>query len=246
MTVKRDITIKAADGTARAGLFRNDTATAASRAGVVLYMDVFGPRAAMDAMAERLAGAGYLVLVPDLFYRSGEYSPVAEARTVDEATRKKFFGMMGATSQDMTKRDSAAFIEALTSEGATGKIGTVGYCMGGSRAMHAAAAYPDRVAAAASFHGGGLASDAPDSPHREVGSIRGRVYDGSAGDDGSFPPDQSARLAEALRTAEIDHLIENYVGMAHGWTVPDHGAFNETGAERHWTRLLTLFQETLQ
>jgi carboxymethylenebutenolidase len=244
--VKRDITINTADGTARAGLFRDDSAKAASRAGVVLYMDVFGVRPAMDSMAERLASAGYLVLVPDLFYRSGAYDPVPEARSVDDTTRKKFFAMMGATSQEMTKRDGAACIETLTNEGATGKIGTVGYCMGGSRAMHAAAAYPDRVAAAASFHGGGLASEAPDSPHRSVDTIRGRVYVGSAGVDASFPPDQSARLAEALRTAEIDHVIENYVGMAHGWTVPDHGAFKPAGAERHWTRLLTLFKEMLQ
>ncbi|HVV93967.1 MAG TPA: dienelactone hydrolase family protein [Hyphomicrobiales bacterium] len=245
--MKRDITIKTADGTAKAGLFRGDGAKGGGKAGVVLYMDAFGLRPALDGMAERLAAEGYLVVVPDLFYRAGDYGPL-DARTAfsDEKTRAKVMGMIGATTQEMTKRDSAAFIEVLTSEGATGKIGTVGYCMGGGRAMNAAAGYPDRVAAAASFHGGGLASDAPDSPHRAVGAIRGRVYVGSAGVDGSFPPDQSARLAEALRTAEVDHVIENYVGMAHGWAVPDHGAYNQTGAERHWTRLFTLFRETLQ
>jgi carboxymethylenebutenolidase len=118
--------------------------------------------------------------------------------------------------------------------------------MGGGRAITAAAAYPDRVASAASFHGGNLASDAPDSPHRQVSAIKGRVYVGSAGVDGSFPPEQSARLAEALRVAEIDHVIENYVGMAHGWAVPDHGVYDARGAERHWKRLLTFFSETLQ
>jgi carboxymethylenebutenolidase len=127
-----------------------------------------------------------------------------------------------------------------------GRIGTVGYCMGGSRAIHAAAAYPDRIAAAASFHGGRLASDAPDSPHRHVSTIKGRVYVGSAGVDGSFPPEQSALLAEALRRAEIDHIIENYVGMAHGWAVSDHNVYDERGAERHWKRLLTFFEETLR
>ena len=118
--------------------------------------------------------------------------------------------------------------------------------MGGARALNAAAAYPDRIKAAASFHGGNLASDASDSPHRQVSSIKGRVYVGTAGVDKSFPPEQSAKLAEALRTAEIDHIIENYVGMAHGWAVPDHSVYDEKGAERHFVRLTTLFAETLR
>jgi carboxymethylenebutenolidase len=242
--VKRDISIKTADGAVKAGLFRADGQ--AVKGGVILYMDAFGPRPALDAMAERLAARGYAVVVPDLFYRAGAYGPL-DAKTAfsNEATRAKIMGMMGATTQEMTQRDSAAFIDVLTQEGATGRIGTVGYCMGGSRAINAAAVYPDRIAAAASFHGGGLASDAPDSPHRAAASIKARVYVGSAGVDGSFPPEQSARLAEALRTAEVDHIIENYVGMAHGWAVSDHGAYNATGAERHWKRLLGLFEETL-
>ncbi len=242
---KKDIMIETEDGTAAAGLFLPDRA--ASGAGVILYMDAFGPRPALDRMAERLAGEGYAVLVPDLFYRFGSYGPF-DAKTAfsDERTRAELMGMIRGTSQDMTRRDTAAFIAALTDAGATGRIGTVGYCMGGGRAITAAAAYPDRVAAAASFHGGHLAGDAPDSPHLHVSTIKGRVYVGSAGVDGSFPPEQSARLAEALRRAEIDHVIENYIGMAHGWTVSDHSVYDERGAERHWTRLLTLFGETLR
>ena len=112
--------------------------------------------------------------------------------------------------------------------------------------INAAAAYPRPTSlAAASFHGGNLASDAPDSPHRSVATIKARVYVGVAGVDRSFPPEQSARLAEALRAAEIDHIIENYVGMQHGWAVPDHGVYDEAGAERHWKRLTTFFGETL-
>ena len=105
---------------------------------------------------------------------------------------------------------------------------------------------PERVRAAASFHGGNLAGDAPDSPHLRAGTIGARVYVGTAGVDRSFPPEQSARLAQALREAGIDYVIENYVGMAHGWTVPDHGVFDAAGAERHWKRLLTFFAESLQ
>ncbi|MBM6579199.1 dienelactone hydrolase family protein [Microvirga sp. BT689] len=244
---KQDIAIRTQDGTAKAGLFQPSRQPAVGAPGVILYMDAFGPRPALDAMAERLTDEGYVVLVPDLFYRYGDYGPF-DAKTAfsEEKTRTELRGMIGATSQDMTRRDTKAFLEALIQAGATGRIGTVGYCMGGSRAINAAAAYPDRIAAAASFHGGRLANDDPDSPHLNVAIIRGRVYVGSAGVDDSFPPEQSARLAEALRRAEVDHVIENYVGMAHGWAVPDSKVYDERGAERHWKRLLTFFDETLR
>ena len=209
-------------------------------------MDAFGPRPALDQMAERLVAAGYAVLVPDLFYRAGSYGPLdAKTAFTSEAGRAQIMGLIGGTTQEMTARDGAAFLDALAANGATGRIGTVGYCLGGGRAMAAAATYPDRIAATASFHGGNLASDAPDSPHLKVASMKARVYVSCAGVDRSFPPEQSARLAQALREAGLDHIIENYVGMEHGWCVPDHGVFNAIGAERHWKRLLTFFGETL-
>ena len=240
---KRDIAIKTADGTAKAGVFN---AGNGASAGVVLYMDAFGPRPALDGMAERLAALGYLVLVPDLFYRSGAYGPFdTKTAFTNPDTRAQIMGMMQGTTQAMTERDGAAFIDALTGAGASGKIGFVGYCMGGTRAMTAAGAYGERVAAAASIHGGNLASDQPDSPHLKAPSIKGRVYVGVAGVDQSFPPEQSAKLDLALRNAGVDYTIENYVGMAHGWCVPDHGVYNQTGAERHWKRLESFFDEAL-
>lgn len=240
---KRTIEITTADGVSTASLHGN----LPGAPGVILYMDAFGPRPALWGMADRLAANGYLVLVPDLFYRFGPYGPYdAKSAFSDERKRAELMGMIGGTTQDMTRRDTAAFIAALDEAGAAARIGAVGYCMGGARALNAAAAFPERVAAAASFHGGHLASDAHDSPHRHVSTIRGRVYVGSAGVDQSFPPEQSARLAEALRTAEVDHVLENYIGMRHGWCVPDHGVFDEKGAERHWKRLLTFFDETLK
>jgi len=239
---KKNLRIKTADGTAQAGLFG-----AGAKAGVILYMDAFGPRPALDEMAERLAGEGYAVLVPDLFYRNAPYGPFdAKTAFAQEKSKQALMAIVGGTTQAMTIRDSGAFLDALFAEGVTGPIGTVGYCMGGARALNAAAGYPERIKAAASFHGGNLASDAPDSPHRRAGDIKARVYVGTAGVDRSFPPEQSARLAEALRAAEVDHILENYVGMAHGWCVPDHGVFDAAGAKRHWKRLTAFFAETLK
>jgi carboxymethylenebutenolidase len=240
---RQAIGIETEDGVAKAVLVPSSSS---AKAGVILYMDAFGPRESLYLMAERLAGHGYAVLVPDLFYRFGDYAPF-DARTAfaNEATGSRLKKMIAETTQDMTMRDSRAFIETLSVSGVTGPVGTVGYCMGGARALNAAAAYPDRILAAASFHGGNLASDAPDSPHLKAASIKGRVYVGSAGVDRSFPPEQSSRLDEALRTAGVDYIMENYVGMAHGWCVSDHGVYDEKGAERHWKRLTTFFAETL-
>ena len=249
--MKQNIEIKTADGTAKAAIFRADAAMASSKVsgggerGVVFYMDAMGPRLALDGMAQRLADFGYVVLLPDLFYRFGAYGPFTGTSFSDETAKAQIMTMVRGTTQEMTKRDTASFLDTLATAGATGPVGAVGYCMGGGRAVTAAGAFPDRVAAAASFHGGNLASDAEDSPHRLAGNINGRVYVGVAGVDGSFPPEQSARLAEALRTAEVDHIIENYVGMAHGWAVPDHGVYSAVGGERHWKRLQTFFDEAL-
>ncbi|MDR6290273.1 carboxymethylenebutenolidase [Inquilinus ginsengisoli] len=245
--MRREILIDAADGVAKAMLVRPDNAAVpdGQLRGVILYMDAMGPRESLYGMAQRLADAGHVVLVPDLFYRFGAYGPFTGTSFGDDTARAQIMKMLQGTSQEMTKRDTAAFLAVFDKEKVAGPIGTVGYCMGGARALTAAAAYPDRIAAAASFHGGNLASEAEDSPHRLADRIKARIYVGVAGVDNSFPPEQSARLAEALRTGGVDHIIENYVGMAHGWAVPDHSVYNETGAERHWTRLLTLFDEAL-
>lgn len=243
MEGSRRIGIKTADGICPATVIAPE---GAGNAAIILYMDAFGPRPALETMARRFASQGYGVLLPDLFYRFGDYGPFdAKTAFTDPDTGPRLRGMIGETTQALTIADTADFLRALAENGFDGKVGAVGYCMGGARALNAAAHYPDRIVAAASIHGGNLASEGEDSPHRHAGRIKGRVYVGAAGVDRSFPPEQAALLAEALRTAEVDHILENYVGMAHGWAVPDHSVYDEREAERHWERLGVFFAETL-
>ena len=213
--------------------------------GVILYHDAFGPRPALFQMAQRIAGWGTTVLVPDLFYRLGPYDFDAKTAFGNDATRAQLMGMMKATTQAQTLADGAVFLQVLTDAGVSGDVAVVGYCMGGARALNAAATYADRVVAAASFHGGNLASDQPDSPHLKAGALKAQVYVGTAGVDNSFPPEQSALLARALREAEVDHVIECYKGVSHGWTVPDSAVYDFGGSERHFRRLQALFSEAL-
>jgi carboxymethylenebutenolidase len=243
--LKTHFTINAADGSIPASLYKSDKPRS-QKGGVLFFMDAMGPRPSMDVMAQRLADDGYLVLLPDLFYRFGPYGPFNGSSFGHEESRNQIIKMMRGTTQAMTVQDAGSFIDVLRKEGIDGAIGVVGYCMGGARALTVAAKYPDDVAAVASFHGGNLASEAPDSPHLLADEIKAQVYIGAAGIDDSFPPEQSTRLADTFRKAELDFSIENYVGMKHGWTVPDRdGVFDEKGAERHWRRLLQLFGETV-
>jgi carboxymethylenebutenolidase len=239
-----EIKIETPDGLANGRLFTPDTGMKAPNCGVIVYMDAFGLRPAMDTIAQNIANAGYLTLVPDLFYREAPYGPFDADAFKDEEKAAALRRIMGATTQAMTVSDTRFFLDVFASHDVE-RVGTVGYCMGGARALNAAAHYPDQIVAAASFHGGNLASDAEDSPHRAAARIKAKLYIGVAGVDRSFPPEQSARLAEALRVAEVDHIIENYVGMAHGWAVSDHSVHDAEGAGRHWRRLLTFFGETL-
>ena len=154
--------------------------------------------------------------------------------------------MITETTQEMTVRDTEAFLKVFDSEGFAQPLGVVGYCMGGSRALTVAGRYPERFAAAASFHGANLASEAPDSPHRLAGQLKARVFVGTADVDDSFPVEQPTRLADALRTAHVDFAIESFIGVQHGWTVPDRdGVYDERGAQRHWARLLQLFDQMI-
>ena len=194
-----------ADARRRARLLRVRAGRARGRGRPsMLYMDAFGIRADLDVMAARLADAGYVVAVPNLYHRSGAFPPFDPALVAaGGAERDRFMGMIRSIDGDMVMRDTAAVLAHLDTRPTVrpGPIGTVGYCMGGGYALRAAGVFPDRVAAAASFHGGSLATDRPDSPHQLAPVMRARLYVGVAGIDPGFTDEQRQRLDAALRAA---------------------------------------------
>jgi carboxymethylenebutenolidase len=216
---------------------------------VLVFMDGLGIRPAMLELGERLAMHGYFVLLPDLFYRSGPYEPM-DPHTVfsDPEKRKilmeKFFAH--ATPANMMS-DTSAFLDYLVAQADVkpGRIGTTGYCMGGLMSLTAAGTYPDRIAATASYHGGRLATDAPDSPHLLAPKIKSRVYIAGASDDPTFPDEMKERLERALTAAGVDHVIETYPAK-HGWVFRDTPVFDAAAAERHWRTLLALLEAVLK
>ena len=155
---------------------------------------------------------------------------------------------MGSTDNLRAARDTEALLGYLDGRDdvAGTKVGTTGYCMGGAISLTVAATYPNRIAAAASFHGGALATDSDLSPHLLADKIQGRIYVGAADDDRSYPPEMAGRLIVALMSASVDHHHELYVGAAHGWTMPDFPVYSAIAAQRHWTELQRLFSESLQ
>ena len=216
---------------------------------VLFYMDAFGVRPQLAEMAGRLASHGYVVVVPNLYYRSGTYAPFDPKLVFTEGPeRDRFKGMIQSINDTMVMRDTAAVIGMLDAQRAVrpGRIGVVGYCMGGGFAVSAAGTFPDRVAAAASLHGGSLATDKPDSAHLLAGRIRGRVYVGVAELDQSFSREQQERLNRALSEAGVDYIIETYLGAKHGFAVTGHLVYDRGASEKHWERLLSLFKEALQ
>jgi carboxymethylenebutenolidase len=216
--------------------------------GVIFYMDGLGIRPTIFEMGQRLADHGYVVLIPDLFYRAGPYQPM-EPRQVFASgdVRGAIAHLFTSTDNRRAAEDTEAFLGYLDTRTdiAGTKVGTTGYCMGGAMSLTAAGTYPDRVAAAASFHGGSLATDSELSPHRLAPQMTGRVYVAGADHDDSYPPEMAARLEQALSDAHVDHRCEIYPDAAHGWTMADFPVYDETAAERHWRELLALFDDTL-
>lgn len=221
----------------------------APRPAVIFYMDGFGIRPALVDMAERLANAGYLVLLPDLYYRRGPYEPLHPKALFATPNFREVIGpMMASTNNRLAAEDTAAFLAWLDQrKDIAGKnVGTTGYCMGGGMSLTVAGTYPDRIAAAASFHGGNLATESPMSPHLVAPNIRGFAYVAGADRDGAYPPEMAERLELALADGKVPHRCEIYVGALHGWTMKDFPVYNEAAAERHWRELTDLFARTLR
>jgi carboxymethylenebutenolidase len=216
----------------------------------IIFMDAPAIRPALWEMGERLARHGYFTLLPDLFWRAGPYAPINVKEVfADEAKRREAFGkLMGSTNAEKQMVDVKASLDYLETNADVkpGPVGVTGYCMGAGVVMRAAAAFPDRIAAAAGFHGGRLATDAPDSPHLAASKIKAKVYIGGADEDAGFPPEQADRLREALTAAGVANEVTIYAGARHGYTMPDLPVYNEAAAERHWTEMLKLFDETMK
>ena len=240
------ISIETKDGSCPAFVYRPDKN--GPWPGVLVFMDGIGIRPEMLEVGERLATNGYFVLLPDLYYRSGPYEPM-NAKTVfaDPEQRKVLMEkFMGLATPANVMSDTKYFLDYLATQRDVkkGGIGTTGYCMGGLMSLTAAGTYPDRIVAAASYHGGRLATDAPGSPHRLAPKMKARVYVAGAIEDQSFPDDMKARLEQALTDAGVDHKIETYPAK-HGWVLRDTPVYDAAAAERHWKTLLALYGATL-
>ena len=252
--VETDVEIKTPDGTCDAAFIHPKTG---SHPGVLLWPDAFGLRPSMRDMAKRLAAEGYSVLVPNPFYRVSK-APFTDASKFDfqnPADRAKLGPLMGSVNAPGNAEKDAvayvAFLDAQKEVNKSKKIGTQGYCMGGPLVVKTAAALPNRVGAGGSFHGGGLVTDKPDSPHLLASKIKARMYFGIASNDDKTQPDAKDKLKEAFAAAHVPTEIEVYSASLHGWCVSDmpmqNGApiYNKADAERAWTKLLALYKKAL-
>jgi carboxymethylenebutenolidase len=236
-----EVTVKTPDGTCDAYFVHPASGTAA---GVLLWPDIFGLRPAMRDMGKRLAESGYSVLVVNPFYRV-QKAPTADKGAATEI--KALMPLMQALNATTHMTDAKAFIAWLDQQPSVAKnrkIGTQGFCMGGPIAFRTAAAVPDRVGAVASFHGGGLVTPNPDSPHTQASKTKAQFLIAVAENDDARAPKDKEVLKETFSAAKLPAEIEVYKG-AHGWCPPDSGVYNQGEAERAWTRLLALYGKAL-
>ena len=241
-----DLTIETPDGTADAYFVHPSTG---KHPAVLIWPDILGLRPAFRAMGKRLAEAGYSVLVVNPFYRSATAPVIPDGASFrDQETRDIVIPMYRQLSATTHLSDAKAFIEFLDKQAPVDverKVGTQGYCMGGPIIMRTAAAVPERVGAAASFHGGGLVTDKEDSPHLLIPKTTAHVLHAIAENDDEKDPDAKVVLKEAYLAAGIPAEIEVYEGALHGWCPPDSAVYNKAQAERAWERLLTLYKTAL-
>ncbi len=251
--VETNVEIKTPDGSCDAVFIHPATG---SYAGVLIWPDALGLRPAMRDIGKRIAAEGYSVLVPNPFYRSAK-APVFDGpfdfkNPADMAKLQKLrepLNAPGAVENDATAH--IAFLDAQSQVNKSKKIGTQGYCMGGPMVVRTAAAVPNRVGAGASFHGGGLVTDKPDSPHLLAPKIKARMYFGIASNDDAKQPDAKDKLKQVFAAANVPAEIEVYAGAMHGWCIPDmplmdgKPIYNKADAERAWSKLVALYAAAL-
>lgn len=242
------VNVPTPDGVADSYLTRPDDQ--ADYPGVLLMIDAIGLRPEIERVADRIAAEGYVVLAPNVFYRAGR-APLWETPDLsDPDSGGKFMGivrpLMGALTPDAVAADSGAYLSYLGEKSAGPAVGTTGYCMGGRLAWQTAAAHPDKVAAMAGFHTGGIVTDSKDSPHLLASDIAAEVYWGHADNDRGMTPEHIATLNKTMDDAGITYTAEVYENAAHGYTMSDLSAYNQEAAERHFDALLALFKRTLQ
>jgi carboxymethylenebutenolidase len=241
-----EVDIKTPDGTADA-YFVHPAKGAAP--GVLVWPDIFGLRPAFRQMGKRLAESGYSVLVVNPFYRT-QRAPTAPEHPDfnDAATRTTLMGLMNSLTPTTVVTDARAFVAYLDSQPSVSrkhKMGTTGYCMGGPFTMRTAASFPDRIGAGASFHGGSLVTDKPDSPHLLIPQIKAHYLFAIAENDDQRQPDAKDVLRAAFAKTKVPAEIEVYAGAQHGWCPPDTQTYNHDAAEKAWSRMLVLFKSAL-
>jgi carboxymethylenebutenolidase len=237
-----DVTITTPDGSCDAYFVHPSSGTAP---GVLVWPDIFGLRPAMRQMGKRLAESGYSVLVVNPFYRAQKAPTAAQGAATPI---QSLMPLARALNEQTQMTDAKAFIGWLDQQASVAKnkkVGTQGYCMGGPIAFRTAAAVPGRVGAVASFHGGGLVTDQPNSPHAQASKTKAQFLIAIAANDDQRAPAEKDVLKETFAKATLPAEIEVYTGAAHGWCPPDSGVYNEPQAEKAWSRLLALYTKAL-
>lgn len=239
--IDENLTIPTHDGTPDATLYTPDGR--GPWPGVLFYTDIGGIRDAYRKSAQRLANEGYAVLMPNVFYRTGK-PPMFDFKPnfAEERTLKRLGEISGPLSPEAIEHDASTYVDFLGArqEVREGPIGVAGYCFTGAMALRSAAARPDKIAAAASFHGGGLYTDKPTSPHLVLPRVKARLYFGHAIEDRSMPQEAINKLNEALKAWGGKYESEVYDGAYHGWTALDAPVYNQPQADRAFAKLTSL------
>jgi carboxymethylenebutenolidase len=245
-TIGADVEIKTADGTADAYFVHP---AKGKHPGVLIWPDIFGLRPTFKDMATRLAESGYSVLVINPFYRTKKAPTAPEHPDFnDPPTRDALMALAGSLNPTTAVTDAKAFVAYLDAQPSVDKrkkIGTTGYCMGGPFVMRTAATFPDRIGAGATFHGGGLVTDKPDSPHLLIPKMKAHFLIAIAENDDKKQPEAKDVLRDAFAKAHLPAEIEVYAGTLHGWCPPDSQVYNRDQSEKAWSRLLALFSSSL-